>query len=143
MSASSPVEASTSMEATTGSTGMEAASSKAGVPVAVVVAAVIVTASVAVAAAIWIDESAATDVVRRVEAVAKRAPEQAITRQPCVAVRSASPIPARIEDWIACVLFRNVDVRFAQVLRSQAAPVIEIVLGFVLVEALCLSRFSG
>ena len=110
-------------------------------------------ATIAEAATVWVDaaavatvdEAAAIEVPGRVEAVAVGVPEEAVTREPGVAVRAASPVPARVETRGAGVLLSESDVGFAEILGAQTAPTIEIILGLclVLVEGLRLDKLSS
>src|SRR5438309_5588218 len=85
-----------------------------------------------------VDESAAVDVIRRVEAVSERAPEEAVTGQPRIGIQSGVPEPSRVEAGLACIALRELLVGLAEILGAQLAPVVQrVVLGVVVVaEAL-------
>lgn len=104
---------------------------------------VAIASVIAVEAGATIDEAAAIDVVRRIEAVAEGVPEQAIAGEPGVAEGAASPVPAGSEAAVSGVLGGEIDVGVAEVGRAEAAPFIEVVvLCLVLIEALRFGDFS-
>src|SRR5271168_5576756 len=125
------VEASTSTSAAGDSIASEASADSLAATIAEIT--VVWVDATAVAA---IDEATAVEVVGGVEAVAERAPEEAVAGQPGIAVRPTGPVPAGVEVRDPGVLFGEVDIGIAEILRAQAAPVVEVVFGFVLVEAL-------
>jgi hypothetical protein len=58
-----------------------------------------------------VDEASAPDVIRRIEPISKRIPEQSVTRQPRVTDRTASPVPSWIKTGCAGIFLGEVDVR--------------------------------
>jgi len=81
-----------------------------------------------------IDEAAAIQVIRRIEAKAERTEERSAARQPIISIKIGIPCPARRESAVAVgrpisrILRCQIDIRLAKILRAQLTPAIEIVL---------------
>jgi hypothetical protein len=136
------------VEASTARASVEAASIEASGGMSVdTTAAVTEAATVGVdtTAEASVDEATAVEVVRRVEAVAEGIPEETVTGEPGVAVRTTCPVPAGIEVSCPRVLLCETDVGFAEILGAEAAPLVEVIggLSLVFVEALRFGRFAS
>src|SRR5271168_5558038 len=114
----------TAVEASTSACGDSIASEASADSLAATIAEITLVGVDATAVAA-IDEATAVEVVGGVEDVTDRAPEEAVAGQPGIAVRPTGPVPAGVEVRDPSVLFGEVDIGIAEVLRAQADPVVE------------------
>src|ERR1700733_3394215 len=100
-------------------------------------------ASVATATAIE-DRAPVEDVPWRIEAPSEGTPQKPITRKPGIAPEAGVPIPTWIHGAVPGILRGQRQISLGQVLRTEAAPVVECVLSLIAVETdalhLCVLR---
>src|ERR1700678_965293 len=92
------------------------------------------------------DRATVEDVPWRIEAPSEGTPQQPVTRQPGIAPEAGVPIPTWIHCAVPGILRGQREISLGQVLRTEAAPVVECVLSFIAVETdalnLCVLRQS-
>ena len=87
------------------------------------------------------DRAPVEDVPWRIEAPSERTPQQPVTREPGIAPEAGVPIPTWSHDAVPGILRGQIEISLGQVLRTEAAPVVECVLGLIAVETHALNRF--
>src|SRR5579863_6286463 len=82
-------------------------------------------------------EGSVADKPRRVEAPPERIVEESVARDESIGAIPGIPVPAVApESWTANISASRTDVRFRQVRRTQATPVIEIAFELLFIEAM-------
>ena len=80
------------------------------------------------------DRSTVVDIPWRIKAPPKGIPQQPITGQPGIAPETGVPIPTWSDATITGVIRSQIDISLGQILRAQAAPVVERVFGLIAIE---------
>src|ERR1700722_16352590 len=88
------------------------------------IAAATVRAATVAATAIE-DRASVEDVPWRIEAPSEGTPQQAVTRKPGIAPEAGVPVPTWRHGAVAGILRGQTEISFGQVLRTEAAPVVE------------------
>src|ERR1700733_8452378 len=95
----------------------------------------------AIVAAVAVEHgSTVVDVPGRIKAPPKGVPKQPITRQPGIAPETRVPIPTWVHATVTGVSRSQIHIRLSQILRAQAAPLIERIFRLIAIEASGLDR---
>src|ERR1700693_5043104 len=86
--------------------------------------------------------STVVDVPGRIKAPPKGVPQQPVPRQPGIAPETRVPIPTWSHATVTSVSRSQIHIRLGQILRAQAAPLIERVFSLIAIETSGLDRLA-